>query len=182
MALFIVDVTKQHAVTLESWGNRYIVNATDTTDAASAAPIIADGEAAFHFSNINFVQARVATVTPSDGLYVTIPLTQVGLKPVTGKEMPLFCTLDGVFVTSGLGRPLRKYWHTGFDDTFYDADFTYDDTFLSDARSAIVGMISDLTDNGTPWVKDGDSPVVGIVLKTHVLSHQFTKASKRALL
>lgn len=179
MTLFIVDVTKQHSITLQTWGNRYIVNASDLTDAASAAPIIADSESEFHFERVNFVQARVATVTANDGIYVTVPLTNVGQNPITGKEMPLFLTLDGVFQVSGFGRPLRKFWHTCFDDTFYDTDYTYDDAFLSSARTSVITMIDNLETNGTPWVKDGDSPIVAVTLKTHVLSHQFTKASKR---
>lgn len=181
MPAFIVDITKQHAVTLESWGNRYLVNAADLTDASSAAPIIASAEASFHFGGIEFVQARVATLTANDGVYVTIPLTNVGQMAVTGKTMPLFCTLDVVAHPSGFGRPLRKYYHTGFDDVFYDADFTYDDALLSTVFDNITQMVSDLNDNGTPWIKNTDHEVVAIAVKTRVLSHQFTKASKRNL-
>lgn len=181
MAVFIVDITKQHTTTLESWGNRYLVNAADLTDAASCVPIIANAEKEFHFDNISFVQGRVATFAPNDGLYNTIPLTGVGAKAVTGKQMPLFCTLDVVLRAEGFGRPARKYYHTGFDDTFYDNDFTYDDTFLSDVLASVTGLIEDLSNNSTPWVKNADSAILPIpTIKTRVLSHQFTKASKRA--
>jgi len=180
MTLFNIDVTKVHSITRENWGNRYYVNAADLTDAASAAPIIVTGEKAFHFDNIEFLQARVSTVAPFDSSYVTVPLTGNGSKILTGKQMPLFLCMEVKFPVFGFGKPLMKYYHTGFDDVFYDADFTYDDTLLSDALTALQDMLSDLQTNGTPMVKDGDhEALLNPIVRTLVLSHQFTKASKR---
>lgn len=179
MPAYIVDITKQHQTTLESWGNRYLVNAADLTDAASAVPIIVGQEKNIHFSNINFLQARVATFVANDGVYVTIPLDEVGQVPLTGKQMPLFLVVETVIQAAGFGRPMRKYYHTGFDDVHYDADFTYDDDFLDDVLTCQTQIIDLLSDNGTPWIKDLDHEATFATVRKLVLSHQFTKASKR---
>jgi hypothetical protein len=180
--LFIVDVKKEDAFTHQSWGNTYLVKAADLTDAASAAPIIVAAEKLFHFDRINFTQARVASKAADDGVYVTIPTSGAGAQITTGKTMPLFLCLEGFFNVAGFGRPLMKYWHTGFDDVFYDADFTFDNTLMTDAFTAVSDMISDLSTNGTPWCKTLSAEVLTApILRAEVKAHQFTKASKRLL-
>lgn len=176
---FIVDVTKEHGATLQQWGNRYIIQADDLTAAASAVSIIVPYEKDFHFNGVNFLQARVSTLVPDDGLYVTVPLTGTGTKAVTGKTMPLFCCMRADFLTLGFGRPSRKYYHTGFDDVFYDADFTFDDTYLSDTFGDLEAMIADLSANATDWVDPQGDPITAPIIKTRVTHHQFKKASRR---
>jgi hypothetical protein len=180
-AVFVLDITKQHHSTLESWGNRYLIETTDLTAAASAVPIVVAAEKAFHFDCVDFLSARVSTDTPDDGLWITVPLEGHGGQISTGKTMPLFLAMEARFLTSGFGPTLLKYYHTGFDDVFYDADFTYDDALLTDALDALTAMISDLADNDTTYVKREGVAATIPTIKTRVLAHQFTKASKRAV-
>jgi hypothetical protein len=179
--VFIVDITKRHHTTLESWGNRYLIETSDLTAAATAVPIIVAAEKAFHFDCIDFMSGRVSTDTPDDGLWVTIPLEGNGDQVTAEKTMPLFLAMEAVFLTSGFGPTLRKYYHTGFDTATYDADFTFDDGLLSSALDALVAMISDLADNDTTYVKREGVAATIPTIRTTVLAHQFTKASKRAL-
>lgn len=179
MALFIVDITKRHHVTLQSWGNSYLIDAATLTNAASAVSIIQGAEAAFHFDVVDFVRARVATQAANDGIYTTIPLTGTGDQISSGKTMPLFLAMEAVFQTQSPGRPLRKFYHTGFDDPFYDDDFTFDNDLIDDAFVALGQMITDLGDNDTTYVKAVSNAATLVSIEALVKSHQFTKASKR---
>lgn len=180
MALFNINIKKRDHVTRIEWGNRYIINAADLATAEGTYAFIVAAEKLFHFDRVDFLQALVSTVVEGDPFFVSNVLTGTGAQITTGKTMPLFCTMDVTFGASGGGRPGRKFYHTLFDDVFYDADLTYDAALLSDADEALTELMADLVDNDTPLVSPGDILYTSVAVLPDVLSHQFTKASKRA--
>lgn len=179
MAIYIVDVSKLLQGTLQSWGNRYLINAGDLTEAASAAPIIVAAERAFHSESVEFTQARVATLAANDGLYLTLPQAGNGSRPVDGNVAPIQCCVRVDFQVSGFGRPSRKFYHTGCGTNEIDPGQRWETAVLADTDAAVAQLISDLGDNGTFWVDPQGQEVIQQSVKGLIAYHQFTKASKR---
>jgi len=180
MALFIVDIKKAQHTTRENWGNRYIVQADDLSTARDCGFIIVEFEKEIHFDNIDFISLRTSTVTTFDSDFFSDPLSGNGGVLTDGNVMPLFCTLDMKLASSAGGRHGLKFYHTGFGSGTYDGDFTYDDTYLDGALASFVSFQTGLVGAGGSLVSpDGSKTYTTATFVEQVMSHQFTKASKR---
>ena len=182
MPAFIVDITKRVGEVLYEWGNRYLVNGTDLTDAASAVAIIAAAESNIHSELVTFVQGRVATVTANDGVYVTVPLDLTGQIATATPWLPPITTDNIEVLCEGLGRPGRKYYHPMLDcgQANTAAIFQWLGSYLTEVKDQVEQMINDCQDNGTPIIKNLDSgwlPQVSV--QKSFGYHQFTKQSPR---
>jgi hypothetical protein len=182
MPLFIVDITKSVNAGQFEWGNRYLINAADLTDASSAVAIVAGREAEFHGALVEFTQGRVATATPFDGEYNTVPLSLTGELLTSDALLPPITTINTEVRIAGFGRPGRKYFHPFLDLNFMSAvrPFCWLDTYVSDVLDKMVLMIGDMSDNGTPIVKDLDHEWLEVVVVQRAYGyHQFNKQSPR---
>jgi hypothetical protein len=182
MSLFIVDITKQHSVSLQTWGNRYLVDTTDLTAASSAAPIIGAYEQTVHSEGVLILQARIATLEANDGLYVNVPMDLVGLLDAEDKLLPLITTINLEMVPNGFGRPSRKYYHPCVGMTYVSATLfqQWDTTFLAGIRDGFVTLIEDLIANDTPLNDpDGQRLTNLVVAQRQYGSHHFHKRSPR---
>jgi hypothetical protein len=182
MTIFIVDITKQHSVNLMEWGNRYLVRATDLTEAASAVPFLTDLEAGMHQATVNILQARVRVFAPGVAPYISIPIDAAGTVGETGPEMPAITTINVQVVVAGFGRPSRKFYH-GFYGTsamHLTVSQQWTDTRVNAAQSLLQTAIADLGTNATPLVDPDDQEWTDAVIVRKVFgSHQFTKQSPR---
>lgn len=182
MAIFIVDITKQHQVNLMEWGNRYLVRATDLTEAASSVPFFTDLEQAVHQATVSIMNARVRLLDPGDNPYVSIPIDAVGLVGETGPEMPAITTINAQIVVAGFGRPSRKFYH-GFYGTSamsLTASQQWTDDRLNGLSGALLSAIEGLAGNATPLVDPDDQEWTEAVIVRKVFGyHQFNKRSPR---
>lgn len=182
MAGFIVDITKRYGNVTYEWGNRYIVNAADLTDASSVAAILVTGEKVIHSSFVEFIQARVATVAANDGNYITLPLTGFGEQVPDGLPLPAITTVNVEVQIAGFGRPGRKFYHPFLDPSYMSTvkEFSWLDGYLTTVFDAVIQMISDANDNGTPIVRDPDHEWLEAIAVQRLFGyHQFTKQSPR---
>lgn len=179
MTIYIIDYTKQDHITKQTWGNRYLVDAATLADAVTASDHVLSAETAFHFDRVDFIHRLVSSATAFDTVFQSDPISASGEGISTGKTMPIFEVMEVVFGKSGGGRPGRKFYHTLYDDAFYDADGTFDDALLSDADTALTAMIAALADIDVTFCDAAGHPYINAVPVPDVKFHQFTKASKR---
>lgn len=179
---FIIDYTKRHSVSQITWGNRYLVLATDLTEAISALDALTPLEVAVHQATVEILQARVATLAANDGLYVSVPLSEVGSVGETGPEMPAITTINVEMLAAGFGRPSRKYYH-GFYGTsamHLTVAQRWSDARVTAVRDAMLTAIGALQDNATPMCDPDEQLITEAVIVQRLFGfHQFHKQSPR---
>jgi hypothetical protein len=182
MTRYICDIQKRDHLTRQTWGNRYIFEAFSLGDARTAGLSAVLFEQQIHFDRVDFVSMRTSTQDPDDGLFIVDALVGNGGQITSGKTLPIFCTLDLNLVAAGGGRHGLKFYHVLVDDVFYDADGTFDDTYLGTVSTEVASLFSTLGDLDVSLVSPTGSHTYtsGVPLE-EVKSHQFTKASKRTL-
>ena len=182
MALFNVTIKKRDATTRQSWGNRYILDAADL-DAAnvSANDIILTREKAMHYETVEFLEVLVSSREAFDSIFVSTPVSGLGVLTIGGNQMPLFCVVEVAIAATAAGRPGRKFYHVGAGVDSVETALNWDNATLTAVTSNLGTMLSDLSTASTPMVLPGGGTLETAIAYSDIRSHQFTKASKRAL-
>ena len=182
MARYIADIQKRDHVTRQTWGNRYIFEAASLADARDAGLAAVLMERAIHWDRVDFIQLRTSSQAEDDSVFIVDILVGNGDQITSGKTLPIFCTLDVNLTAFAGGRHGLKFYHVLVDDVFYDADGTFDDTYLTNVSDELDTFFGTLGDADVTLVNPGGTVTYtnGVPVE-EVKSHQFTKASKRAL-
>ena len=180
MSQWNVTIHKRFIPTLQSWGNRYVLEAA-SRDAAevSAADIILVHEKAMHSELVEFTSILVSSVTAFDSDFNSFPVGGTGTITSADETVPIETVVEcRVNVLSG-GRNLRKFYHVCPDRTHLDANQRWDTELVGTVEAEISDLISDLHTATTDWVSPAGHRAVGAVTIPEYRYHQFTKASKR---
>lgn len=182
MALFTIEVTKScTSQGILHYGNRYIVAASDLTNAALAVDPIVTNEKVFHSQAVGYLRARVSTLAEGDDSFVTIPLSGAGGRTVSGDNLPAILTVNVAIQVIGFGRPSRKYYHTVVGEAD-QASGAWTSGYVDDVLAAMADMITDVSAVGVDLSDpDGQAWTEAAVLG-RCGTHQFSKRSKRPLI
>jgi len=180
MAQYNVTIHKRFIPTLQSWGNRYVLEAT-TRDAAevSAADIILVREKAMHSELVEFTSILVSSVTAFDSDFNSFPVGGVGGITSADETVPIETVVEARVNLLGGGKNLRKFYHVCPDRGSLDAAQRWATELVGTVETEIESMISALHTAATDWVSPAGHRAVGAVTIPEYRYHQFTKASKR---
>jgi len=174
MVLFQVDIQKQQGT--EYWTNRYIIDETDLTAAATKADLIPGFEQLFHTTNVTLESYRVRPLAPGGDMYIIVPLGANGLYAGgdLSSQLPLFnCVRVDLAVT--FGRPSRKYYRSGLTEAMVvgsSLDATY--------RTVVIDAMDDMRAALAPSFVDVDNQaIVNSQVYVPVQMRQLRRGSRR---
>ena len=178
MALFIIQSFKTHPLENRPWSNRYIVSAEDLQAARNAAISITAAEVLLHNQATVLTYARVSTLIPGDGSYVTVPTNAGGQRPNPTDNLPLWNTLRVDITVAGGGRPSRKYYRPPLGESDVN-NYQIEPTIASLFTTTLNDLIGDLETNGTPLVDPDGQEWLNATTITRVQMRQLHRRRRR---
>lgn len=169
----------------ERWENVYLVDSAGEIPVTAPFPdvafVIANAESVFHLPTVTFEYARVSTVAPGDGAYVTVPLGFSGLRAGSdaGSPLPLWNTLR-LDLLVATGRPSRKFYRGVLGEA--DIEFTaVAEAIRTNAQTVINAMIGELvTDASVRLVDPQGQEIYACTPYTKVQMRQLTRGRRRS--
>lgn len=104
----LTKVTIQKTFNQRYWVNVYHLD-TAVADSADAAVALIAAERAVHHISVLLTTCRLATVTPGDDVYVTLPVNQFGQKNSGATNMMATFIAARIDFACAVGRPSRKF-------------------------------------------------------------------------
>jgi hypothetical protein len=117
MAIWRITIEKYLAMAGEYWTNVYHADVAGGTEAQNVANLLVTMEQQFHSTAVLFTKARVDDNTPNTDVYDTFAINQFGLGNASADLMPLFVVMRVDINTVGAGRPSRKYYRGGLNES-----------------------------------------------------------------
>lgn len=178
MPLYVVQIFKQHPLEIRPWSNRYIIQATLLPEAASVATEIVTAEQAFHNQSTQFTYARVSTILPNDGFYVTVPINDNGNRVDPADNLPLWNTLRVDVSVVGGGRPSRKFYRLPLGESDVN-NYVVQPTIISLVDTTLTALVASLQGGGTPLVDPDGQEWDAITVSNRVQMRQLHRKRRR---
>lgn len=169
----------------ERWENVYLVDSAGEIPVTAPFPdvafVIANAERVFHLPSVTFEYARVSTVAPGDGAYVTVPLGFSGMRAGSdaGSPLPLWNTLR-LDLLVATGRPSRKFYRGVLGEA--DIEFTaVAEAIRTNAQTVINAMIGELVSDASVRLVDPQGQeIYACTPYTKVQMRQLTRGRRRS--
>lgn len=179
MALYIIQVFKQHPLEPRAWSNRYLVESATLAAAEIAADEIVQAERAFHTEAVTFNYARVSTAAEGDDVYTTIPLGTLGIRTNPSDNLPLWNTVRVDIAVNGGGRPSRKFYRPPLGESDVN-NYVVQAGIRSSIDAELNGLVASLTTAGTPLVDPDGQAWTTIAVQSRVQMRQLHRKRRRA--
>jgi len=148
---FLVQIFKTHPLEPREWSNDYVVDAGTLEAGVAALAIIYVAESSFHNVATQFTHAIVSSTTPFDNVFQSVPLNTPGERTDPADNLPLWNTLRLDVSAAGGGRPGRKFYRLPLGESDV-SNYIIGSGLLGDVKTAMDGVISDLSGLGSPWL------------------------------
>lgn len=179
MGIYSVYIKKRSYDGYE-FGNRYLLEADTLQAAGGGATLILEQEQAMHYNNVTFLYMRTSDTTPLTDVFETLPLSFTGLRVAGTQLLPSILTVNAKIGVSGGGRPSRKFYHLGAQESDQDAGKWT--TAIQDlVTTALYQMISDVQTTESLLVDPDGQPWLSVAVPVQVGTHQWSKRSRRRL-
>lgn len=160
------------------FGNRYLVRASNITNAYTAIAPIIEAEKVFHSPGVTFLYARVSDLIEDNDVYYTVPQSGTGSLGDLTQALPSLLALRVDLTVLTGGRPSRKFYHPCLNESYQDQGL-WGGTYIVTVENTLSDLISDLQSNTTPLVDPDDQVIGGPVAKQLITHRQWSKRSKR---
>jgi len=148
---YLLQVFKTHPLNTRPWSNDYKVDTSVLDTAIAALALVYSAETGFHNASTTFTHAVVSDLAVGSDVFSSVPLNSPGERSDPGDNYPLWNTLRVDITAAGGGRPGRKFYRLPLGEGDV-TNYVVASGLRGTIKTALDGLIADLTSLGAPWV------------------------------